>query len=184
MGCICLGCKLIRPLEGPALHRTRPYIYPTLLLRVTNMGMVGGGSPSYLPTMWSGPYIVMIVSVTVALTSTYRLTPIQSLEWLDAKRRPSLLSATLWLGLLTLSLYHPSLPTSHSHTLVETHRPVSISLALSFCVFIYALKSATLIQITIFSDLSWAQHTQNARHLDQKVLLLVSYGELQMYQFE
>lgn len=170
MGCICLGCKLIRPLEGPALHRTRPYIYPTLLLRVTNMGMAGGGSPSYLPTMWSGPYIVMIVSMTVALTSTYRLTPIQSLGWLDAKRRPSPLSATLWLGRLTLSLYHPSLPTPHSHTLVDLIDLFLFHLLCPFCVFIYALKSATLIQLTVFSDLSWAQHAQNARHLDRKVL--------------
>lgn len=34
-------------------------------------GAGGRGSPSYLPTMWSGPYIVMIVSATVALKSTH-----------------------------------------------------------------------------------------------------------------
>lgn len=84
-----------KALVGPALHRTRPYIYPSLLLRLTNMGTgQRRGSPSYLPTMWSGPYIVMIVSVTAALTSTYRLTSAQSPGWLDAKRRPTPLTVT------------------------------------------------------------------------------------------
>lgn len=78
--CLSHGLYLSRvqthkALAGPALHRARPYIYPTLLLRVTNMGTGWRrGSPSYLPTMWSGPYIVMIVSMTVALTSTCWLT--------------------------------------------------------------------------------------------------------------
>lgn len=43
------------------------------------------GSPSYLPTMWSGPYIVMIVSATIALTSSYRFTSTHRLGWLSAK---------------------------------------------------------------------------------------------------
>lgn len=33
-----------KALVGPALHTARPYIYPTLLLRVTNMGTAGGGA--------------------------------------------------------------------------------------------------------------------------------------------
>lgn len=92
-----------RALAGPALRGARPYIYPTLLLRVTNMGTHcrGGGPPSYLPTMWSGPYIVMIVSVTVALTSTYSLTSAQSPQWPRPKDDPP---DTGWLGRLSLSL--------------------------------------------------------------------------------
>lgn len=103
-------------LVRPAPHRARTYIYPTLLLRVTNMGTDrrrGWGSPSYLPTMWSGPYIVMIVSVAVALTSTYCFTSVQSLGWLNAKRWPAPLCYSLWPRPLSLS------PILHSHSLVQ-----------------------------------------------------------------
>lgn len=119
--CLSHGLYLSRvrthkALVGPALHTARPYIYPPLLLRVTNMGTSRrvGGSPSYLPTMWSGPYIVMIVSVTVALTSTYRFTSAQSPGWLNAKRWPSPLSATHSDWVLFLNL--PSFTAQSSFT--------------------------------------------------------------------
>lgn len=53
--CLSHGLYLSRvqthkALVGPALCRARPYIYPTLLLRVTNMGRGwGGGHPANCP---------------------------------------------------------------------------------------------------------------------------------------
>lgn len=73
--------------------------------------------------------------------------------------------------------YHLSLPTPHSHSLVE---PIDLFPFLLLCSSVWLFMP---LNQPLWSNFSrsflidfWPRHTQNVHHLDQQVLLLVSYG--------
>lgn len=108
--CLSHGLYLSRvqthkALVGPALCRARPYIYPTLLLRVTNMGRgVTQLTAHYVE--WSLHSDDCVCDCCPNKYLLLHFCPKPGMAECQKMTHPTL-CYTLWLGRLSLSLYHP-----------------------------------------------------------------------------
>lgn len=131
-----------KTLVGPAPHRARPYIYPTLPLRVTNMGMgrregVTQLSAHYVE--WSLHSYDCLCDCCPNKYLPLHFCPKPGMAECQMATHPTL-CCTLWQGRLSLSLYHPSLPTPHtlwSQIKLNSLPCFHFSTCLSFAVYIF-----------------------------------------------
>lgn len=156
-----------KTLVGPAPHRARPYIYPTLPLRVTNMGMGRREGVTQL----SAHYVEWSLHSYDCLCDCCpnKYLPLHFCPkpgWLNAKWRPTPLSAArsdrVAFLYLFIILHCPPLILCEVR-LSWTHCPVSISPLVYPSLYIFSsLKSGRLIEMSSCLDIPWAQHIRSS----------------------